>query len=119
MFIKCPQMSLLNAAFFIVNAKIIHIFQGVGRDVQSISDCVVSLSIVNSNGDLKHYSLNEDQDMMRAIQCSLGLWGIVVEITMKVICLYQLFVLTICITLNISHDKTGTLFGINEKLKIE
>ena len=58
--------------------------QGVGWDVQTVSDGLVSMRIVDSNGDLRTYSMADDLDMMRAVQCNLGLWGIIVDLTLSV-----------------------------------
>ena len=44
---------------------------------------MTSLSIVSSSGELKQYS-QADTDMMKALRCNLGLFGIIYEIELKV-----------------------------------
>ena len=44
---------------------------------------MTSLSVVSSSGDLKQYS-QADTDMMKALRCNLGLFGVIYEIELKV-----------------------------------
>lgn len=59
--------------------------QGVAWDSQTVSDLITKMRIIDSKGELRMYSMEDDIDMMRAVQCNLGLWGIIVDFTLKVI----------------------------------
>ena len=52
--------------------------------MKSVSDHVVSMRIVNSDGHLVEYSEKIDAEMMRAVKCNLGLWGVIIDFTLKV-----------------------------------
>lgn len=53
---------------------------------------MVSLVIMDSEGELRTYSRENDPDLMKALTCHLGLWGVVVEMTFKVsTIIYKLF----------------------------
>ena len=43
------------------------------------------MRIVNSDGNLVEYSDVIDPEMMKAVRCSLGLFGIMTELTLKVV----------------------------------
>ena len=49
-----------------------------------MSDGLVRMRIIDSEGELRTYSMKDDPDMMHAIQCNLGLWGLIVDLTLKV-----------------------------------
>ena len=52
--------------------------------MQSVSDFVVAMTIVNSDGDVIEYSEEKDPEMMKGVKCNFGLWGVMTEITFKV-----------------------------------
>ena len=65
--------------------------QGVGKDQTAMSDWISSLKIVDHEGRLHSYPEdlpNHDhitkEEFMRALQVNMGLFGVVVEITMRV-----------------------------------
>ena len=67
-----------------------HLFQGTGRDQHSLSDWVISLKLVDGNGDVR--SLPDDigtvsvspDDVLKAAQATMGIFGVVLEFTVKV-----------------------------------
>ena len=63
----------------------------MGKTQTTMSDWITSITIVNGDGELKR--IPEDypsvpgisaEDMLRAASASLGLFGVIVEITVKV-----------------------------------
>ena len=62
----------------------------MGKDQTSLSDWIVSLKLVDGNGDVR--SLPGDigsvsistEDVMKAARTNLGLYGVILEFTMKV-----------------------------------
>jgi hypothetical protein len=48
------------------------------------------MRIINSDGNVTEYAMEKAQDQMRAAQCSLGLFGILVDITFHVLHLLHL-----------------------------
>ena len=77
--------------------RIFILLQGVGKDQQSVSDLIVSMKLVDGNGNIR--ILPEDisatnlspgettvssDDVLKAIQTNLGLFGVILEFTLKV-----------------------------------
>ena len=56
---------------------------GTGRELGSLSHYVKDLDIVTANGDLLHCSQQENTELFRAAQVSLGALGIITSITMQ------------------------------------
>ena len=52
--------------------------------MKTVSDHVARMRIINSDGHLVEYSETIDLEMMKAVKCNLGLFGIVVDLTLKV-----------------------------------
>ena len=76
-------MTLAFVIFFTV-------LQGTGKDQTSLSDWVVSMKLVDGNGDIRSLpgdigssSVSPD-DVMKAAQANLGLYGVILEFTIKV-----------------------------------
>ena len=88
--------------------------QGVGWDVRTVSDYITQMRIIDSNGDLREYKIEDDKDMLNAIQCNLGLWGIVVDFTLKV-CKTK-YTLNIC-SVHFERDLRFLKFGLTRHSK--
>lgn len=58
--------------------------QGVGKDVKTPSDYVVKMRIIDAKGVLKTYK-PENKEMFEAIQANFGCFGIIYDMTIKVI----------------------------------
>ena len=59
--------------------------QGVGGDQPCVSDWITAVTLVDSKGEIREFSQEKDgNDVMKAIQVSLGMFGIFIKITMKV-----------------------------------
>ena len=91
----------------------VNAFQGVGNDCLAISDYIIDISILHSDGQLIKYSAEnpEHKDMMKALRCSLGLFGIIYEIHVKVYPQKQVIVV------NDFDRKVGDLFYNKEELR--
>ena len=49
----------------------------------ALSDYCIQMRIVDSNGELRTFSKTKDLDMMRAVQCNLGLFGIIYDMQLE------------------------------------
>ncbi|KAG0251098.1 hypothetical protein DFQ27_009012 [Actinomortierella ambigua] len=58
---------------------------GVMTEKSSVSDLICELTLLNSSGELCHFSEAKDSREFSAACCSLGLMGIVCDITLKLI----------------------------------
>lgn len=63
---------------------------GTGKQFGTISTQVVALKFVNGKGDLVSCSKEADPDLFRAAQVSLGLLGIITEVTLQCVPAYKL-----------------------------
>lgn len=63
---------------------------GTGIQFGSISTQVVGLSIVTAEGRLIECSETKNEELFKAAQVSLGLFGIIVKVTLRVVPLYRL-----------------------------
>ena len=43
------------------------------------------MRIMDASGDLRTFSIEDDPDMMRAVQCNLGMFGIIYDMQLKVL----------------------------------
>ncbi|XP_071128649.1 L-gulonolactone oxidase-like [Mytilus edulis] len=57
---------------------------GVGWDANTPSDNVVKMRIIGSDGKLRTYT-NDDKDMFRAISANFGCFGVIFDMTMRLI----------------------------------
>ena len=71
----------------------IYTLQGTGKDNPIPSDWIKSLKLVDGNGEIRTYPEDipaklpegiSQEDVMNALRASLGVFGIVVEFTLKV-----------------------------------
>ena len=59
--------------------------QGVGSDQTTMSDWIVSMTIVDGFGNVRPLSeLHTSDDIMKAARTNLGLFGVILEFTVKV-----------------------------------
>lgn len=58
--------------------------KGVGNDCLSPGDYVERMRIVDSNGNLRTYSKDEDEVQFKAVSANFGLFGIIYDMTIKV-----------------------------------
>ena len=64
--------------------------QGVGKDQQSMSDWIVSLRVVDGGGEIRNLPNDPEaksvtpEEVLKAAQVNLGLFGVVLEFTVKV-----------------------------------
>lgn len=63
---------------------------GTGAEFGNISTQVHSLTIMKADGQLLHISPNENAYLLNAAKVSLGLLGIIVKVTLRVLPTYQL-----------------------------
>ncbi len=63
---------------------------GTGKSFGTISTQVVALKFVNGKGELVSCSVTEETDLFRAAQVSLGLLGIIIEVTLQCVPVYTL-----------------------------
>lgn len=67
------------------NCLYVHIYkQGVGWDADTPSDNVVKMRIIGRDGNLRTYT-SDDKEMMRAISGNFGCFGVIFDMTMKLI----------------------------------
>ena len=85
--------------------------QGVGWNCMGISDYCTQMRIVDAAGKLNTFCIEEDLDMMRAVQCNLGMFGIIYDIQLKV------WEETIAEVYDDFNYNAGDLFYDAEKLK--
>ncbi|XP_076088202.1 L-gulonolactone oxidase-like isoform X2 [Mytilus galloprovincialis] len=57
---------------------------GVGKDANTPSDNVVKMRIIGSDGNLRTYA-SDDKEMMRAISANFGCFGVIFDMTIKLI----------------------------------
>ncbi|XP_052079585.1 L-gulonolactone oxidase-like isoform X2 [Mytilus californianus] len=57
---------------------------GVGRDANAPSDNVVKMRIIGSDGKLQTYT-SDDKEMLRAISANFGCFGVIFDMTIKLI----------------------------------
>ena len=117
------HVSAYTLAWSLINMHVLHgipTIQGTGKDQQAIPDWIKSLKLVDGNGDIRTYpddipaELPEgisQEDAMNAVRASLGVFGIIIEITMKVKPLF-----------NVKMDETfptvsEVIYGPHPKLK--
>ena len=58
--------------------------QGTGKDQQSLSDWIVSMKVVDGNAQIRHLpdeSMSYRDDILKAAQVNLGLFGVILEFT--------------------------------------
>ena len=69
------------------------VLQGAGEDQQSMSDEIVSLKLVDGNGDVRtlpHDTKHKGElsvtpeEILKSVQVTLGVCGVVIEFTVKV-----------------------------------
>ena len=58
--------------------------KGVGKDCLSPGDYVQRMRIVDSTGELRTYSKDEDEAQFKAVSANFGLFGIIYDMTIKV-----------------------------------
>lgn len=63
---------------------------GTGVTFGSISNQVIALKFINGKGELISCSVNENQEIFKAAQVSLGCLGIITEITLQCVPTYKL-----------------------------
>ena len=94
--------------------------QGTGKDQKSVSDFLTELKIVNGHGQIVTYGPQTQSqggisaaDIVAAAKVNLGLFGIAVEYTFKVVpmkyVLYQ----------EIVDEKVSDVFSTPEKIQVD
>lgn len=63
---------------------------GTGKDFGTMSTQVVALKFVNGEGELINCSLDNNPSLFKAAQVSLGLLGVIVEVTLQCVPAYRL-----------------------------
>ena len=63
---------------------------GTGIQFGSISTQVVGMSLLQANGDILEINEASEGDLLQAAQVSLGMLGIIIKVTLKVLPAYQL-----------------------------
>jgi len=63
---------------------------GTGERLGSLATQAVSLTVVTAAGEVVECSLEQDEDLFRAMQVSLGMFGIIVKLKLRVIPSYAL-----------------------------
>lgn len=58
--------------------------QGVGRNANTPSDNVVKMRIIGSDGKLRTYT-KDDKEMLQAIRANFGCFGVIFDMTLKLI----------------------------------
>ena len=58
--------------------------QGVGWDCLGVSDYCTQMRIVDASGELRTFRKEDDLDMMLAVQCNLGMFGIIYDMELQV-----------------------------------
>ena len=64
--------------------SIFKIIQGVGWNCHGISDYCTQMRIVDASGKLRTFRKEDDLDMMLAVQCNLGMFGIIYDMQLLV-----------------------------------
>lgn len=64
----------------------------MGWDQQTVSDWVTEMTLVDSSGSIRRFSKKDDPEAMSALQVSLGLCGVITEVTMQVLPSYNVTV---------------------------
>ena len=92
--------------------------QGTGKDQKSVSDLLTELKIVNGQGQIVTYGPETESqgcisahDILAAAKVNLGLFGIAVEYTLKVVPMK--YVLIECIT-----KKVSDVFSTPEQIQV-
>ncbi|XP_071149077.1 L-gulonolactone oxidase-like [Mytilus edulis] len=57
---------------------------GVGKDVQTPGDDLVRMRVIGSDGKLRTYT-SDDKEMLKAISSNLGCFGVIFDMTIKVV----------------------------------
>src|SRR5699024_4223183 len=63
---------------------------GTGIEFGSVSTQIHDVTILTASGQLLHISPTENEDLLQAVKVALGLLGIIVKVTLKVLPSYQL-----------------------------
>lgn len=63
---------------------------GTGINWTGFAGTVTGLTLVDANGDLKNYSIDDDPELLRLITVSLGALGIIVEVEMQCVDAFDL-----------------------------
>src|SRR5690625_4741186 len=64
--------------------------QGTGIQFKSLSNQVAAITLLTASGELLEISRNENEQYFEAVRLSLGMLGIIVKVTLKVVPMYQL-----------------------------
>ena len=60
------------------------ILQGAGIAEGSVSDYVMAMRVVDGRGQLKSYNVMQHPNVMRALQCCVGMCGVIYDVTLQV-----------------------------------
>lgn len=82
---------------------------GTGVDFQSISNQVEGLTILTATGELLEVSRIVNEEFFEAARLSLGMLGIIVKITLKVVPIYYLYGKNYRLTLNEGFSQLASL----------
>ena len=63
---------------------------GTGKKLGTISTQVIALSFINGRGELIHCSEENNQELFKCVQVSLGTFGIITEVTLQCVPRYKL-----------------------------
>ena len=83
-------MLTFSTQLYLKTLQELNSIQGTGKDQPSMSDWIVSLKLVDGNGDVR--SLPDDigtvsvspDDVLKAAQATMGVFGVITEFTVKV-----------------------------------
>lgn len=70
---------------------------GTGRRLQNLSSMLCGVRMIDANGEVKSFSKTEHPDLMKAIRVSLGSLGVFTEITVRVLPVFKLRRLELCV----------------------
>jgi len=82
---------------------------GTGIEFGSLSTQAVGITLLQANGEIMEINADEHSELLRAAQLSLGMLGIIVKVTLKVLPAYQLVSRSYRLSLEDSLEQLETL----------